>query len=503
MTQEYYLGIDISTTAAKALLIDAAGVVIQVASTPISLSTPRPLWSEQDPELWWQAVVQSLQQVLAHSSCSAADIKAIGLTGQMHGLVCVDKTGTVLRPAMLWNDQRSGEQCDQIRSIVGKQRLIDITGNDALTGFTAPKLLWVQTHEPDVYARIDQILLPKDYIRYRLSGEYATDKAGAAGTLLLDVRSRDWSADILQALDLPAAWFPRTYEGTAVTGTISKQAAAETGLQVGTAVVAGGGDQAAGAVGVGAVQPGILSLVLGTSGVVFAPTDQPFIEPDGLLHAFCHAVPDSWHLMGVMLSAAGSLQWFHDTLAPETPFEQLLAAAGEISPGAEGLIFLPYLTGERTPHPDPYARAGFIGLTRAHTRAHMTRALLEGVAYGLRDIVSLIRQAGLRDIQQVRISGGGARSQAWCQIVADVLELELVTVNTTEGAAYGAALLAAVGLGNWSSVEQACAAVIETGKTIVLQAGNAKVYGALYPLYRNLYHALKPTTIALAEYYQM
>lgn len=499
MTQQtLFLGIDVSTTGAKALLIDAEGGVVSSATTPLPLSTPKPLWSEQDPHDWWHGVVQSIRAALAQAGADGASVKAVGLTGQMHGLTLLDAAGEVLRPAILWNDQRTGAQCDEIRRRVGKQRLLQLTGNDALTGFTAPKILWVREHEPQVYARVAHVLLPKDYIRYRLTDSYGTDKAGAAGTLLMDVRTRDWSDEVLQALDIPAAWLPPTHEGPEVTGTISAAAAEATGLKAGTPVVAGGGDQAAGAVGVGAVEPGIVGLVLGTSGVVFASTGEPFIEKDGLLHAFCHAVPNTWHLMGVMLSAAGSLQWYRDTLAPGVAFDDLLAPAAAIEPGAEGLFFLPYLTGERTPYPDPLARAGFVGLTVRHTKTHMTRAVLEGVAFGLRDSMELVKGAGLGEIRQIRVSGGGAKSLLWRQILADVMDSELVTVNTTEGAAYGAALLASVGAGTWPSVPEACAATVKVLESTHPQADHAAAYETLYPLYRALYPALKPTFDAVA-----
>jgi xylulokinase len=494
----YYLGIDTSTTATKALLMRADGKVMGVASSEYTFETPQPLWTEQHPDLWWQATVASIRQVLAGTLVDPADIQGVGLTGQMHGLVLLDAAGEVLRPALLWNDQRTGAQCDEIRRRLGQARLIQLTGNDALTGFTAPKILWVREHEPEVYARVAHILLPKDYVRCRLTGDLATDKAGAAGTLLMDIKARDWSPEVLDALGIPANWLPKTHEGPEITGTLSAEAGEATGLKAGTPVAGGGGDQAAQAVGVGAVEPGIVALTLGTSGVVFASTGEPFVEPEGRLHAFCHAVPDRWHLMGVMLSAAGSLRWYRDALAPGLDFDALLAPAGEVPPGSEGLLFLPYLTGERTPHPDPMARGAFVGLTVRHTQAHLTRAVLEGVAFGLRDSFELMQSAGLAEIRQVRVSGGGARSALWRQILADVLNAELVTVNTTEGAAYGAALLAATGTGVFPDVDSACAATIRiTGSTVPGPASAA--YQEVYPLYRDLYPALRPTFNAAAR----
>ncbi|MBN1249299.1 MAG: xylulokinase [Anaerolineae bacterium] len=498
MAKALYLGLDVSTTGAKALLVDGTGDVVATATQPLPLSTPRPLWSEQDPHDWWDGIVTSIRQALAAARATGDDVKAIGLTGQMHGLTLLDAEGEVLRPAILWNDQRTGAQCDEIRARIGKARFIQITGNDALPGFTAPKILWVQEEEPAVYAKAAHILLPKDYIRYKLTGAYGMDKAGGAGTVLFDVRARDWSEEVLAALDIPRDWLPPTYEGPEVSGTVSAAAAELTGLKAGTPVVGGGGDQAAGAVGVGAVEPGIVSLVLGTSGVVFATTGEPFIQPEGLLHAFCHAVPETWHLMGVMLSAAGSLQWYKDTLAPDTSFDDLLAPAAEVEPGAEGLLFLPYLTGERTPYPDPLARASFVGLTLRHGKPQMTRAVLEGVAFGLRDSMELVKQAGLGQIKQVRLTGGGARSALWRQILADVLGESLVTVNTTEGAAFGAALLAGVGAGAWASVPEACSAAIRVVDRIEPQPSHVPTYDRLYPLYRGLYPALKPTFDRLA-----
>ncbi len=487
----YLLGLDISTTGAKALLIDAAGAVIGSASSRLSLSTPRPLWAEQNPADWWAGMAASIRHLLAEQSVAGDQIAAIGLTGQMHGLVLLDAAGQVLRPAILWNDQRTGPQCDEMRARLGRERLIQITGNDALTGFTAPKVLWVQQNEPEIYAQARQILLPKDYLRFKLTGDYAMDKADGAGTILFDLAARRWSAQVLDALQIPAQWLPPTFEGPAVTGVVSAAAAAETGLRVGTPVVAGGGDQAAQAVGVGAVLPGIVALTLGTSGVVFATTPSALIEPAGRLHAFCHAVPGRWHFMGVMLSAAGSLQWHRDSLAPGLSFDELIAEAAGVSPGSEGLLFLPYLTGERTPHPDPLARGAWIGLTLRHGRPHLTRAVLEGVAFGIKDSFTLIQGAGVGAIQQVRVSGGGAKSALWRQIMADVLGVELATVNTAEGAAYGAALLAAVGAGLHSTVDAACQATIQiTGRTTPHPATMA-AYAALYPHYQALYPALR------------
>lgn len=494
----YYLGIDVSTTATKALLIDSEGRVVATASEEYGFDTPKPLWSEQHPDLWWSGAVSSIRRTLEHAGVDGGEVEGIGLTGQMHGLVLLDGDGRVLRPAILWNDQRTAAECDQIREKMGREELISTTGNDALTGFTAPKLLWVRNHEPEIYRQIRTVLLPKDYVRFRLTGEYATDRAGAAGTLLLDIHTRDWSGRVLDRLDIPQSWLPPTHEGPDVTGTLTAGAAKATGLRAETPVVAGGGDQSAQAVGVGAVSEGVVALTLGTSGVVFASVDEPFIEPEGRLHSFCHAVPGRWHLMGVMLSAAGSLRWFRDRLAPGLDFGELVQPASSVGIGSEGLLFLPYLTGERTPHADPTARGAFVGLTVRHAREHMTRAVLEGVAFGLRDSFELMSASGLRSIDQVRLSGGGARSELWRAILANVLGVELVTVNTTEGAAYGAALLASVGAGRWVDVDSACRAAVHVTGSTPVDAAAVETYEAYYRIYRGLYPALLETFSDLA-----
>ena len=491
--KSYFLGVDISTTSSKALLIDEAGVVVAVASSPHTLQTPQPLWSEQNPLEWWQAVCVSIRSVLKKAGVKAETIAAIGLTGQMHGLVLLDDAGEVLRPAILWNDQRTQAQCDEIHWRIGRERFIQITGNVALTGFTAPKILWVKENEPEIYAKATHVLLPKDFVRFKLTGDFAMDKADGSGTVLLDLKERDWSGEVLSALGIPRSWMPPLYEGPQITGHLTLAAAAATGLKAGTPVMAGGGDQAAQAVGVGAVEPGIIGLTVGTSGVVFATTPYALIEPEGRLHAFCHAVPGMWHFMGVMLSAAGSLQWYRDTLAPGISFDDLLKEAETVPTGSEGLQFLPYLSGERTPHPDPLARGAFIGLTLRHGRGHMTRAVLEGVAFGLKDIFTLIQNAGLGAIIQVRASGGGVKSPLWRQILASVLEADLITVDTVEGAAYGAALLAGVGAGVWSNVATACKEVVKLAEITKPNEAQVVIYRIMYPIYRELYPALRST----------
>ncbi len=483
------IGIDVSTTATKAVLVDESGAVRGIGISEYGFSVPQPLWSEQEPTLWWDGAVEAIGSVMAGSGIAGADVDAIGLTGQMHGLVLLDAADRVLRPAILWNDQRTAAECDAIRAAIGPDRLIAITGNDAVTGLTAPKLVWVRDHEPEVWRQVAHVLLPKDYVRLQLTGDHAMDKADGAGTLLFDLAARDWSRPVLEALAIDPAWLPRTHEGPAVTGTITAGVAAATGLRAGTPVVAGGGDQAANAVGVGVVSPGTMALSLGTSGVVFAATDQPLYDPHGRVHAFCHAVPERWHMMSVMLSAAGSLRWFRDALAPGVEFSELVATAAEVPAGSDGLLFLPYLSGERSPYPDPLARGAFVGLTLAHDRRHMTRAVLEGVAFGLRDGLDLMIEAGLPAPRQIRASGGGTASALWCQILADVLDAEIATVDTTEGAAYGAALLGAVGAG-WRPTVEGIVSEFVHASLIATPGPAAAASAAAHATYRGLYPAL-------------
>jgi xylulokinase len=501
------LGVDVSTTGAKALVVSESGEVVASATEEYPLYTPRPLWSEQQPEDWWQGACNAIRVAL--SLAGDAEIAAVGLTGQMHGLVLLDRNNRVLRPAILWNDQRTGPQCAEITARAGGLvRVLDLTGNAVLPGFTAPKIVWVRQNEPEAYDEIAHVLLPKDYIRFRLTGEYATEVSDASGTSLFDVANRRWSTTMAGLLQIPMDWLPYCAESDVVTGHITEAAAELTGLRTGTPVVGGGGDQAAGAVGSGIVRPGIISVTTGTSGVVFAYSDAYAAEPEGRLHVFCHAVPGAWHAMGVMLSAGGAFRWFRDAVGQAEvavaaalgvdPYELLTKEAETVAPGAEGLLFLPYLTGERTPYPDPNARGAFVGLTLRHGRAHMARAVLEGVSFGLRDSLELIRSLGV-PIEQVRASGGGARSEIWRQIQADIFGTELVTVNSTEGAAFGAALLASVGAGLFESVREAVDATMEVASRTAPVAGNVATYESLYRLYRGLYPALKPTFDALSE----
>lgn len=486
------LGIDVSTTATKAILVDPGGRVVGIASSEYGFEVPQPLWSEQDPALWWAAAQDAIPRVLASAGLTGDDVEAVGLTGQMHGLVLLDAAQRVIRPAILWNDQRTAAECDAIRAALGPAHLVEVTGNDALTGFTAPKLAWVRAHEPANWRRVAHVLLPKDYVRLQLTGAHAMDKADGAGTLLFDLAARDWSPEVLAALGVDPAWMPPTFEGPEVTGAITRAAAEATGLRAGTPVVAGGGDQAANGVGVGAVVTGRVALSVGTSGVVFATTDAPLYEPAGRVHAFCHAVPGRWHLMSVMLSAAGSLRWFRDALAPGEAYGDLAAAAGEVAAGSGGLLFLPYLTGERSPYPDPLARGAFVGLTLAHDRRHLTRAVMEGVAFGLRDGLDLMVAAGMPRPSQILGSGGGTASPVWRQILADVLGAAIATPSTTEGAAFGAAILAAVAAGWFPTVEAATDAIVHA--TPAAEPGpDAPAYAGLHARYRELYPALAPT----------
>jgi xylulokinase len=505
--ESYLLGIDVGTTGAKALLIDRAGQVVTSATVEYPMYTPRPQWTEQRPADWWAATAKSIRQVLAEAGIEPGQVAGVGLTGQMHGLVLLDAQGEVLRPCIMWNDQRTAAQCAAITREVGAANVLRLTGNPVLPGFTAPKIAWVRENEPEVYRQAAKVLLPKDYVRYRLTDGFFSEVSDASGTSLFNVGQRCWSDEMLKAVGVPRSWMPEVTESPVVSAHVSPSAASETGLLAGTPVAGGGGDQAAQAVGTGVVAEGVVSATIGTSGVVFAASKAYRVELQGRLHAFCHAVPGMWHLMGVMLSAGGSFRWYRDTLADLErvraeeagidPYELLTEAAAQVAPGCEGLLFLPYLTGERTPYPDPNARGVFFGLTLRHSKAHLTRAVLEGVSYGLRDSLELMRGLGL-SIEQVRASGGGARSPLWRQILADVFEAEIATVSVTEGAAYGAALLAAVGAGVYASVAEACQAAIQvTGST---QPGpEASVYADYYPRYRALYPALAPQFEALAQ----
>ncbi len=416
----------------------------------------------------------------------------------MHGMVLLDEDGEVVRPAILWNDGRTAAECDQIRAAVGPERLIEITGNDALTSYTATKMLWVRNNEPENWERARVLQLPKDYVRFKLCGEYALDVNDGAGTVLFDIKARTWSQEVAEAIGFDMSMLPRTVEGPEIVGTVTDEAAAATGLRAGTPVVGGAGDQAANAVGLGAVTPGIAAMSVGTSGVVFVPTSGPSVERDGRLSAFCHAVPGTWHLMGVTLSAAGSLLWLRDELAPDTGWDELTALAADVPPGAEGLIFLPYLSGERTPHANPRARGAFVGLTVRHGLGHMVRAVLEGVAFSLRDVFELVSETAPDPLRELRASGGGTNSPLWRQIIADVLGVPLSLTRTAEGVATGGAILAAVAAGWFETVGEACEAMVEVTDTTE-PGEHAGAYDGAYAVYRSLYPKLEDTFTDLAE----
>ena len=497
----YLMGIDVGTTGTRAVVVDEMGRLVGAATEEYPLHTPRPLWAEQEPADWWRATRQAIRGAIASSGVDGHEVGGLGLSGQMHGLVLLDDRNEVLRPAILWCDQRTQEQCDWITERVGRERLIDLVSNPALTGFTAPKILWVRQHEPSIYERAKKALLPKDYIRFRLTGEFAGEVSDASGTLLFDVRNRKWSAEMLSLLEVDPGLLPAVYESPVPSAAVSAATAEETGLRAGTPVVGGGGDQAAGGVGNGIVRPGLISSTIGSSGVVFAFTDQPLMDPEGRIHTFCHAVPGKWHVMAVTLGAGLSLRWFRDELAPAErlvggmtgidPYVFLTQEAEKAPVGSEGLIYLPYLMGERTPHRDPNAKGVFFGLTGRHTRAHFVRAVLEGVAYSLRDGLEILKSIGV-PLGEVRFSGGGARSKVWRQIQADVFGLHGVTLNVGEGPAFGAALLAGVGTGVYGSVEEACDATLGVVERCAPVPSNARVYEKYYPIYRALYQALKP-----------
>lgn len=490
MSSVFFIGIDVGTSGAKAILIDQIGRVIATATNEYPMYNPHPLWCEQNPEDWWQAVQKSISEIISRQKINPEEIKGIGLTGQMHGLVTLDVNGKSLYPCIMWNDQRTSEECKEITSLVGFESLLSITGNPALPGFTAPKIVWLKKHKPDLYSKIHKILLPKDYIRFRLTNEFVTDVSDASGTSLLNVKKRNWSKEILTILEIPIDWLPIVLESKEISGKITKEIAAETGLKEGTPVIAGAGDQAAGAVGCGAVKEGLISVTLGTSGVVFTSSNIFRIEPEGKLHAFCHAVPDTWHLMGVTLSAAGSFKWFKDTFFNESSYDLLTKSAETISPGSEGLIYLPYLSGERTPYPDPDAKGSFIGITLRHNQSHFIRALLEGVSYSLKDCYQLISNLGIT-ADKIIISGGGAKSKLWKSIIADLFGIEINTLNCTEGAPYGAAILAAVGIGYYNNISEACETVLKIDSSTLPNKNNFNLYNDYYSVYRELYPSLK------------
>ena len=487
-----WLGIDIGTGGTRALLVDGRGVVRAGATVPHEdMRMERPLWAEQRPENWWDACLEAIRGVLAQAGVAGRQVKGIGLSGQMHGLVILDADGRVIRPSLIWCDQRSQAQVDAVNAKIGRANILKFTANPVLTGFTLPKLLWVRDHEPQNFGRVRTVLLPKDYVRFMLTGEFATEVSDASGTAVFDVVKRRWSFEMMDGLGLDRGILPKCRESSEVTGQVTPRVADITGLQAGTPVVGGGGDQAASAVGNGIVEAGTVSCTLGTSGVVFAHMEKVAYDAAGRVHTFCHAVRGKWHVMGVTQGAGLSLQWFRNQLAPGTEYDALTAEAAQSPPGAQGLFWLPYLMGERTPHLDATARGGWIGLTASHTRADLIRAVIEGVCYSQRDCLDIIEALGVA-AASVRASGGGARSVFWRQLLADTLNKRVATLETQEGSAYGAALLALVGTGEYASVPEVCrAAIRETGSVSPI-AGDAAFYEKGHRVYQALYPALKP-----------
>lgn len=498
MADIYFIGIDIGTSGAKAVLINVEGEIITTVTNNYPMQNPHPLWAEQNPEDWWKATKKSISEIIQKNKINAENIKGLGLTGQMHGLVSLDKNGNIVYPCIMWNDQRTADECEEITSKIGFENLLKIIGNPVLPGFTAPKLLWLKKNKPEAYNKINKILLPKDYIRFRLTNVFCTDLSDASGTSLLNVEQRKWSDEILEKLNIPKDWLPNLLESVEICGSITKEASDATGLSVGTPVIAGGGDQAAGGIGSGCIKEGVVSIVLGTSGVVFTQTDKFRNEPQGKLHAFCHAVPGKWNLMGVTLSAAGSFKWYKETFftkfsgSSEDPYDILTESAGLVLPGSEGLIYLPYLSGERTPFSDPDAKGSFVGFTLRHSMAHFTRAVLEGVSYSLKDCFELISSMGIQ-ADKIVISGGGAKSKLWRSIIADLFGVEITTLSCTEGVPFGAAILAATGTGYYKNISEACGSILKTGSTTTPDKDKFKLYNDYYSAYKELYPELKTT----------
>jgi xylulokinase len=488
----FWLGIDIGTGGSRALLIDDKGAVRYAYTAPHDdMTMLRPLWAEQRPENWWEAAQKAIRGVLEQAGVNGDAVRGIGLSGQMHGLTLLDKNDNVIRPALIWCDQRSQEQVDWINTTVGRQMVLDSIANPVLTGFTLPKLIWVRDHEPAVFDQVAKVLLPKDYVRFRLTGEYASEVSDASGTAMFDVVNRRWSTELISALGLNRSILPSVYESQDISGRLTRAAAEATGLREGTPVVGGAGDQAASAVGNGIVEAGIVSCTIGTSGVVFAHTSQPAYDPDGRVHTFCHAVRGAWHVMGVTQGAGLSLQWFRKEIEPGIDYDALTAEAAQAAPGSQGLYWLPYLMGERTPHLDASARGGWIGITAKHKRADLIRALLEGVSYSQKDCLDIIEGMGV-PVTSVRVSGGGAKSAFWRQMLADVFQKPVITLETQEGSAYGAGILAMVGTGAFDSVAEACRAVVREVSRVCPRADEADVYARGHEVYASLYPSLKP-----------
>ena len=486
-----FLGIDVGTGGSRAVLIDTNGSLIASATVEHAPFASLEIgWAEQLPEDWRRASFEAIRQVLAQENVRAEDIKAVGLSGQMHGAVFLDEAGEVLRPSIIWCDQRTEKQCRELTERIGAERLIELVSNPALTNFTLTKMLWLRENEPEIWHRTRTVLLPKDYLRFCLTGDRATDVSDASGTLLLDVKNRKWSAEMLAAVEMDESLLPKLYESTEITGVISKECAAETGLSEGTSVVAGAGDNAAGAIGMGIARVGAVSATIGTSGVVFAVTDKPSIDTKGRIHTFCHAVPNRWHVTGVTQAAGLSFRWFRDNFAAGESYDELVDKASKISVGADGLLWTPYLMGERTPHIDPNVRASLIGLTASHTKAHVVRAILEGVAFSLRDSMEIFKQLNI-PIETIRLGGGGARSALWRQIQADVYGQTVEIVASDEGAAYGAALLAGVGAGAWQTVDEACETTIRIAEKTAPNDESIEILNRRYQVYQTIYPSLR------------
>jgi xylulokinase len=494
------LGIDVGTGGTRAVLLDETGRVVSAADAEhAAMASPKIGWAEQDPGDWWRAACVAIKECLTKGGVASGAVDAIGVTGQMHGLVLLDEQGEVLRPSIIWCDQRTEEQCREITRRVGAQRLIKLVANPALTGFTLPKILWVREHEPAIWARVRTALLPKDYVRFRLTGAKATDVADASGTLLFDVVNRWWSAEMLKIFDIKPELMPKVLESPEIASHVSKEGAAATGLREGIPVAAGAGDQAAGAVGMGIVAPGDVSATIGTSGVVFAATSKPVLEPEGRIHTFCHAVPGRWHVMGVTQGAGLSLRWFRDQFfakdGRKETYDELTREAGKAPAGSDGLLWAPYLMGERTPHLDPNARGALVGITAQHTRAHVIRAILEGVAFSLKDTFTLFGALGV-PVKSIRLGGGGARSSLWQQIQADVYGMPVDLLVADEGGAYGAGLLAGVGVGVWPSVDEACKRAVHVAKRVATIPQNVELMERQYQEFRKIYPALRSVTRA-------
>jgi xylulokinase len=492
---KYVLGIDVGTGGTRAVLTDQKGQIVSSATSEHApFASPKTGWAEQDPQDWHRATGSAVRQAISAAGIDASDISAVGLAGQMHGAVLLDENNEVLRPALIWCDQRTQAQCDWLNTKIGEAKIIELTCNPALTNFTLTKLLWVRNNEPEIWKRFRRVLLPKDYVRFRLTGEHAMDVAEASGTLMLDVAHRRWSEEMMSAAELPKSCLPKLYESPEICGRISEAGAIHTGLKAGTPVVAGAGDQAGGAVGMGIVRAGTVSATIGTSGVVFAATDSPAMDPQGRVHTFCHAVPGRWHVMGVTQAAGLSLRWFRDLLRTDSSdisYDHLTQEAARVPPASDGVLWAPYLMGERTPHLDPDARGTLTGLAASHTRGHVTRAILEGVAFSLEDTFSLFAEMRV-PVSTIRLGGGGARSPLWRQIQADVYRHEVEILTAEEGAAYGAALLAGVGARFWASVDEACDAVVKVQQRVRPDASAAKALAIQYENFRRLYPALKP-----------